>query len=305
MGALKEAARKGRGGDTRLGHLTNGDIVFPAEHVDEHTKKLIHTFMKHKGLDPGRFTVGHESNKKNPKTRLPQFEGTGAEGSGEGPGAEGGVGGNGPGGGGTGGPGNGASAGDNSNSGVAGAAVSDPSTSSTTPGVMGTPNASSLTGKESETAVESGTVPGTPEAQASMNDPATAASMGQLGKFGQPDLGVVGNVVGNVVGTPIGNAIRGFETDPIGTLAALGINVGIGAIPGIGQALGLANSVAGLFGSDLGHSVVGGLEGMSGPTSSSASAGTTGTPGAGDLGSLGGGIGTGFDDNLLRKLKAA
>ena len=117
MGALKEAARKGVRGDTRLGHLSNGDIVFPAEHVDAQTRKVIHLFMQKKGLDPKRFTVGHPDNHKNPHTRLPQFEGTGGEGEGEGPGSEGGTGGNGPGGGGTGGPGNGASAGDAGNAG--------------------------------------------------------------------------------------------------------------------------------------------------------------------------------------------
>ena len=36
---LKEAARKGVLGDTRLGHLSNNDRIFPAEHVDEHTGK--------------------------------------------------------------------------------------------------------------------------------------------------------------------------------------------------------------------------------------------------------------------------
>lgn len=256
MSGLKEAARKGEAGDTRLGHLTNGDRIFPAEHVDDETAKMIDMFMKKKGLDPGRFTVGHPSNRKNRRTRLPQFEGTGGAGSGEGPGSDGGTGGNGPGGGGTGGPGNGASAGGDAGTGTSGA--------------------SGLTGMESQTAVESGQIPGTPNAQAEMNSPAAAAAMGQLGKFGQPDLGVIGNVLGNVVGKPLGDIGR----NPISSA----INFGVGMIPGIGQALSLGNMVAAALGQGTIGSAVTGLGrglGADAPTGPATGPGATTAGGGG------------------------
>jgi len=306
MGALKTAARKGIGNDTRLAHLSNGDVVLPVEAAsDPETKKKLVQFFKSKNLDLNRFTVGHERNRKNPHTRLPMFDAGDAEGGGGGaggPGAGGGApgdpsgGGGGPGGasgesetgGGANAPGTGGNiggAGPGAGPGgigtVGGPDQSDPSTGSTTAGIgQNAPSAGTLTGTESTTAVESGTIPGTPEGTAPQLGIAEAAGLGQLGKFGQPNLGVIGNLIGNFAGP----SIQGALNDPVGTLAALGIDIGIGAIPG----LGIANSIAGLTGiGSLGKNVVGAVEG--------GLSGLTGTAGGQQPGVAGPGVDTGVD----------
>lgn len=270
---LQHVAKAGEAGDDQIGHLSTGDTVIPVEKTkgNPRAQQMLGQVFRELGLDPKRFVVGHRENHTNKRTGLRQFEGTGAEGTGEGPGAEGGVGGNGPGGGGTGGPGNGASAGDNANSGVAGPGVSDPSTSSTTPGVVGTQNQSSLTGKESETAVESGTIPGTPAAQAAMNSGLTAAEMGVLGQFGQPttDISALDSVLNAV--TP---------KDPLAAVA----NLGFGMIPGVGIA-GLVNSLSGV----LGGPTVGSVAASLGRDAAAAIGGTGTTTGSGGTVGSGGG----------------
>lgn len=315
MGALKEAARKGKGGDTRLGHLSNGDIVFPAEHVNDKNMKVIVDFMQKQGIkDPSRFIVGHESNRKNPKTRLPQFEDSGS--------ASGDTGQSGGGGGGQSGPGDAPGAGSPGGNtpapgGIApgsvtdplgGPTASDPSTGTTTPGI-GT-NAGNLTGHESTTAVESGNIPGTPQGTPDMNSVADTAGMGLLGRFGQPDIGVVGNTLGNVLGKPIGDLSRDISRDPLGTFSGLTIDA-LASIFG-GPIAGLAGLASrGLTGKSIGSNVVGAIEGL-GSTLGTPN-GVTGTggpapPGA-DTGSglpaLGGGIGINLDEMLKNRLGGA
>lgn len=142
----------------------------------------------------------------NPRTGLLQFEGTGAEGSGEGPGAEGGVGGDGPGGAGSGGPGNGASA------------------------------DGGLTGHESATAVESGSIPGTPVGTPEMNSVGTAATMGLLGHFGQPSIGVLDGPVNGLLGNPIGSIVGA----PVSAIPGLGV---INGLIGLAHTVGLLDGV--------------------------------------------------------------
>lgn len=192
----------------------------------------------------------------NRRTGLIQFEGSDG-GDGEGPGGEGDTGASGPG---TGADGTGTGVG----------------------GVGGPGDTSGLTGHESETAVESGEIPGTPVGTPSDNSVSTAGLMGLLGKWGQPDLGFLGNQLGNQLGHAISNP---------GQTAINGL---IGTIPG----LGLANTISGILGGPTVGSVVGSaLSGMSSsPDSTGVSAGspTPGGPGAGNGGAFGDGGGSNF-----------
>ena len=93
-----QLARKGRGGDTAVGHLTPGEVVVPAEVLSQPGVKdrLLFGFARSR-MPMGRYTVGGGDDRRNPRTGMPEYRGGGAEGTGDpGPGGSGG-GGEGPG----------------------------------------------------------------------------------------------------------------------------------------------------------------------------------------------------------------
>lgn len=74
--ARAEMADMGRNGDTVLGHLSRGEMVVPNELLDADDgalRKILAGVMKEVGINPNQFTVGHEDNKINPATGLPEF----------------------------------------------------------------------------------------------------------------------------------------------------------------------------------------------------------------------------------------
>lgn len=74
----KEAPKKGRMGDTVLGHLTKGEVVIPVQMLDadDHAlRKIVMQMMKEYGVNPNEYTVGHKDNKINPETGYPEFWG--------------------------------------------------------------------------------------------------------------------------------------------------------------------------------------------------------------------------------------
>lgn len=73
MGLLSTAARNGRNGDTRLAHVTPGEVVIPKE-VARYSPGLISNVANRSrsmGIDPSRTMVGH--GRKNPKTGIEEF----------------------------------------------------------------------------------------------------------------------------------------------------------------------------------------------------------------------------------------
>lgn len=73
----------GRGGDTRLGHLTPGEIVLPPN-LAQQNPNLHESIAALLGDDLGRYTVGGNDDSINPATGYPEFRpgpGTGASGS--------------------------------------------------------------------------------------------------------------------------------------------------------------------------------------------------------------------------------
>ena len=265
---LKDAARKGVWGDTRLGHLSNGDRVFPAEKIDEHTAKQIDVFMRKHGLDPGRFTVGHKSNARNPHTRLPMFADGGGDpgGAGGDPGGGGGDpsgGGDASGGGETGGGANAAGTGGN----IGGAGPGDNSGGGSETG--GGANAPGTGGNIS--GAGPGTGPGPGETGGGANAPGTGGNLGGAapGPGGNSETGGGANAPGtggNIGNNPSGlgnpssaaspgasgptgiglldTMLQGFLSHPIQSA----IDLGVGMIPGIGlanTALGALSSLTG------------------------------------------------------------
>lgn len=74
--ANKEAPKKGRMGDTVLGHLTKGEVVLPVQMLDADNKairKVVMQMMTEYGVNPNEYTVGHKDNKVNPETGYPEF----------------------------------------------------------------------------------------------------------------------------------------------------------------------------------------------------------------------------------------
>ncbi len=72
-GRLSAAARQGRFGDTRLGHLTPGEIVVPRNVLsDELRAKLAQAFIE-AGAEPGRYIVGGPDDSINPATGQPEY----------------------------------------------------------------------------------------------------------------------------------------------------------------------------------------------------------------------------------------
>ncbi len=93
--ALDQAAKRGRKGDTEIGHLTKKDLVIPAERQKGEFDKELGALLKKHGIDRNRFTVGSKGNSVHPETGLPEFAdgGDGGGDSGGGAGADAGGGG--------------------------------------------------------------------------------------------------------------------------------------------------------------------------------------------------------------------
>lgn len=72
--AMDKAAKKGRGTDDMVGHLTKGEVIIPAQIMsDPKNKQMIADLFKSFGGNLDEFTVGHEKNKINPETGQPEF----------------------------------------------------------------------------------------------------------------------------------------------------------------------------------------------------------------------------------------
>ena len=65
----------GRGGDTVLGHLTEGETVIPVKLLEENPAMttIIRKTFADNGLDMNRYIVGDELNVHNPVTGQPEF----------------------------------------------------------------------------------------------------------------------------------------------------------------------------------------------------------------------------------------
>jgi hypothetical protein len=73
-GAMDKAAKKGRGTDDTVGHLTKGEVIIPVQIMsDPKNKQMIADLFKSSGGNLDEFTVGHEKNKINPETGQPEF----------------------------------------------------------------------------------------------------------------------------------------------------------------------------------------------------------------------------------------
>jgi hypothetical protein len=83
---LDKAKKSGRSGDTDLGHLTPGDIPFPAEKVTPEIKEELKAVFRKAGLNMDKFTVGNKAVSRNPGTGLQEFMDSGVGGGGSGPG---------------------------------------------------------------------------------------------------------------------------------------------------------------------------------------------------------------------------
>lgn len=71
----KHLAAAGRGGDTRLAHLTPGEVVVPRK-----IAPLALGLLSDAGIDPERYQVGRNANSRNPRTGLLEFNEDGAYG---------------------------------------------------------------------------------------------------------------------------------------------------------------------------------------------------------------------------------
>jgi len=72
--SMDKAAKKGRGTDDMVGHLTKGEVIIPAQIMaDPKNKQMIAELFKSSGGNLDEFTVGHEKNKINPETGQPEF----------------------------------------------------------------------------------------------------------------------------------------------------------------------------------------------------------------------------------------
>lgn len=71
---MEQAAKKGRGGDTVMAHLTLGEMVLPAPMVaDPEVQQVLGALFQAYGANPNEFTVGDPSNKINPETGEMEF----------------------------------------------------------------------------------------------------------------------------------------------------------------------------------------------------------------------------------------
>ena len=71
---LKEAAQDGRGNDSMMAHVAKGEIVVPVELANHpEMRKALANGFEALGTSIDRYTVGHESNSKNPETGEAEF----------------------------------------------------------------------------------------------------------------------------------------------------------------------------------------------------------------------------------------
>lgn len=73
--SVQAMARKGRAGDTEVGHLTPGEVVVP-KRVWEADPGLQHramAAMARAGMNPAQYIVGHPENSRNPRTGAREF----------------------------------------------------------------------------------------------------------------------------------------------------------------------------------------------------------------------------------------
>ena len=181
----RKLAEMGRGGDTEVGHLTEGEVVVPPELAGKSDVRqhLLEAFDR-AGIDIGRYTVGGEDDSRNPRTGMREYRGRGAENEGD----DRGFGGGGPGsggGGGGGGEGNGesgfGSGGDHHN---AGAVSSSPAASAAGPG----PGGGGERGREGGMYGGGGNQSGAPAAGATGGEGVTASPYGSQAP-GAPNKG--------------------------------------------------------------------------------------------------------------------
>lgn len=68
-------ARKGRGGDTEIGHLTEGELVVPVSILARfpEARDALFDAFREAGIDPDRYIVGSEENSVNPETGTPEY----------------------------------------------------------------------------------------------------------------------------------------------------------------------------------------------------------------------------------------
>jgi len=66
-------ALQGRGGDTRLAHVTPGEVVIPERLQTPELLAALHAAAQAQGIDPGRLIVGSRRNSINPKTGQAEF----------------------------------------------------------------------------------------------------------------------------------------------------------------------------------------------------------------------------------------
>ena len=72
---MNKAAKKGRGGDSIMGHLAPGEMVVPPQILNKYPKlrsALASAFMENK-VDPRRYLVGSKANSINPDTGTREF----------------------------------------------------------------------------------------------------------------------------------------------------------------------------------------------------------------------------------------
>lgn len=71
---LEDIEESGRDTDTIVGHLTAGEIVIPADMAkNPEVQKVLKSLFENGQVSMDEFTVGHPSNKINPKTGYPEF----------------------------------------------------------------------------------------------------------------------------------------------------------------------------------------------------------------------------------------
>ena len=72
---VQSLARKGRMGDTEIGHLTAGEVVLPKKVWQNDPSLATHATMAmaQAGLDPQQYVVGSSRNSRNPKTGAREF----------------------------------------------------------------------------------------------------------------------------------------------------------------------------------------------------------------------------------------
>lgn len=73
--AVRAMAKKGRAGDTHVGHLTPGEVVVPKRvwEADPGLRAQTTRAMAQAGLDPRQYVVGSSQNSRNPQTGAPEF----------------------------------------------------------------------------------------------------------------------------------------------------------------------------------------------------------------------------------------